>query len=82
MRTFKIALVQMTSDREVEPNIETASRMIRDARGAGAELILTPENTGMIEPHRKLILEKAREESTTRRSPPFARSRRRPAPGS
>ena len=71
MRTFKVALVQMTSDREVEPNIETASRMIREARGAGAELILTPENTSMIEPHRKLILEKAKEESDHPAIPAF-----------
>lgn len=59
MRSFKTALVQMNSGRDVGPNIETTCRLVREARGAGAELILTPENTTMVEPKRAHILEKA-----------------------
>jgi deaminated glutathione amidase len=62
MHRFKVALVQMNAGREIGPNIDAASRLIREARGAGAELILTPENTSFIEQSRSLILEKARTE--------------------
>lgn len=71
MRSFKVALVQMNSGREVGPNIVAASRLVRDARGAGAELIVTPENTTMIEPKRALILEKARTEAEHPAIPAF-----------
>ncbi len=59
MSSFRAALVQMNSGRELGPNIDTACRLVREARSAGAELILTPENTTMVEPKRALILEKA-----------------------
>ena len=49
MRSFKVALVQMNAGREIGPNIDAACRLVREARGAGAELIMTPENTTMIE---------------------------------
>ena len=62
MRNFKVGLVQMNSGREIGPNIEAASRLVREARGQGAELVVTPENTTMVEPRRKLILGKARSE--------------------
>jgi deaminated glutathione amidase len=71
MRHFKVALIQMNSGREVGPNIDMASRLVRDARGAGAELILTPENTTMIEPKRASILEKARGEAEHPAIPAF-----------
>lgn len=71
MRSFKVALVQMNSGREIGPNIDAASRLVRDARGAGAELIVTPENTTMIEPKRALILEKARTEAEHPAIPAF-----------
>jgi predicted amidohydrolase len=58
-RTFRVACVQMTSARDVAPNIDAATRMIREARAAGADFILTPENTAMMEPKRPLVLEKA-----------------------
>ncbi|MCI0429854.1 MAG: carbon-nitrogen hydrolase family protein [Rhodospirillales bacterium] len=71
MRSFKVALVQMNSGREVAPNIDAASHLIREARGAGAELILTPENTTMVEPKRALILEKAKSETEHPAIPAF-----------
>jgi deaminated glutathione amidase len=57
-QVFKVACVQMNAARDLAPNIETASRLIREARAAGADFILTPENTGMMEPKRALVLEK------------------------
>jgi predicted amidohydrolase len=71
MRSFKTALIQMTSGREVGPNIDLACRLVREARGHGAELILTPENTTMIEPKRALILEKAKTEAEHPAIPAF-----------
>ena len=71
MRHFKVALVQMNAGREIGPNIDAASRLIREARGAGAELILTPENTSLIEQKRSLVLEKARTEAEHPAIPAF-----------
>jgi deaminated glutathione amidase len=71
MRNFKVALVQMNSGREIAPNIEAATRLVREARGQGAELILTPENTTMVEPRRKLIFAKARAEGDHPAIPAF-----------
>jgi predicted amidohydrolase len=71
MRSFKTALIQMSSGREVGPNIDIACRLVREARGQGAELILTPENTTMVEPKRALILEKAKTEAEHPAIPAF-----------
>lgn len=63
MRKFTAACVQLTSQREFEPNIEAVGALVRRARDAGAELIATPEIAGMFEPKRALHLEKARSEA-------------------
>ena len=42
---FTVACIQLNSGRELAPNIETTQRLVREARRAGAEFILTPENT-------------------------------------
>lgn len=60
---FTAACIQLTSGREPEANIGAASALIREARKAGAELIMTPETTNMMEPRRRPMLEKARPES-------------------
>ena len=60
---FTAACVQMTSEREFEPNIRAASELIRRARDAGADLIMTPEITGMFEPKRDRHLAKATNEA-------------------
>jgi predicted amidohydrolase len=62
MRKFVAACVQLTSQREFEPNIEAASTLVRRARDQGADFIATPEIVGMFEPKRPLHLEKARPE--------------------
>ncbi|MEX0759522.1 MAG: carbon-nitrogen hydrolase family protein [Tistlia sp.] len=46
--SFKVACVQMTSSDSLAENIEAASATIREAAAAGAQLILTPENTPMM----------------------------------
>jgi predicted amidohydrolase len=60
---FTAACVQMTSEREFEPNIRAASDLVRRARDAGADLIMTPEITGMFEPKRDSHLAKATDEA-------------------
>jgi predicted amidohydrolase len=60
---FRAACVQLNAGRDIAPNIAAASALIRAAKAAGADLVLTPENTGMIEPKRALLLEKAKPES-------------------
>ncbi len=45
---FKLACVQMNASADPEANIAAVSTLIRAARGAGAELIATPENTGIM----------------------------------
>jgi len=59
---FTVACVQLTSGREIVPNVEAATRWVREARRAGADFILTPENTTCIEQGREGILAKARPE--------------------
>jgi deaminated glutathione amidase len=60
--TFKAACIQLCSGREIAPNIEAASALVRRARTLGAELIMTPEVSDMIEPRRGLRVEKAKPE--------------------
>jgi deaminated glutathione amidase len=60
---FTAACVQFTAARDYEPNIQIVSELVRRARDAGADLVMTPENTGLIEPIGKLRREKARDEA-------------------
>ncbi len=62
--TFTAACIQLNSGREIEPNIRAATDLVRRARDAGADLIMTPEVSDMIEPRRALRLEKARDEAS------------------
>ena len=49
--------------RDSEPNIRVVSDLVRRARDGGADLVLTPENTGLTEPSGKLRRAKARDEA-------------------
>jgi len=60
---FTAACVQITSAREFDPNIKATGDLVRRARDAGADLIMTPEITGMFEPKRELHLAKATDEA-------------------
>jgi predicted amidohydrolase len=62
-RTFTAACVQFSAARDYEPNIRMVSELVRRARDAGADLVLTPENTGLMEPIGRLRREKARDEA-------------------
>src|SRR5579862_1764669 len=62
--SFIAACVQLNSGRDVEPNLRIAADLVRRARDAGADLIMTPEVSDMIEPKRALRFEKARSEAT------------------
>src|SRR5271156_115159 len=60
---FTVSCVQFTAARDYEPNIRTVSDLVRRARDGGADFVLTPENTGLMEPVGKLRREKARDEA-------------------
>ncbi|HEY3908685.1 MAG TPA: carbon-nitrogen hydrolase family protein [Stellaceae bacterium] len=59
---FTAACVQFTAGPDPEPNIRTVAEMIRRARDAGADFVMTPEVTNFIEAGRRRH-EKARRES-------------------
>jgi deaminated glutathione amidase len=61
--SFNVACIQFTAARDYEPNIKVVSDLVRRARDAGADFVLTPENTGLIEPNARLRREKARGEA-------------------
>ena len=56
---FTVACIQTNAGREIEPNIVAASALVRQAREAGADLVLLPENVAMLEPVGRLLKEKA-----------------------
>jgi predicted amidohydrolase len=56
MTTFKAAAVQMRSGIDVSRNVDDAVRLIRDAATAGAEYVLTPEMTTILDRDRGRLL--------------------------
>jgi len=58
-----VACVQLSSGREVAPNLEIVSDLVRQAAAAGAKLITTPENAVLIEPHRAPKFAQAEDEA-------------------
>ncbi|HEX9447904.1 MAG TPA: carbon-nitrogen hydrolase family protein, partial [Dongiaceae bacterium] len=69
---LKAACIQMTSGREVAGNLALAADLIRRAAATGAKLVMTPENTTIIEPDRKRSVEKAVPEAQHPGLPLFA----------
>jgi predicted amidohydrolase len=55
----KIACVQMNAGPEVGPNLDAAEALIRSAAAEGAQFVMTPENTSIIEPNRARNYEKS-----------------------
>jgi deaminated glutathione amidase len=53
--SFKAALIQMRSSREMAPNFIEASKLIRQAASQGATFISTPEMTNIFEPDRERL---------------------------
>lgn len=56
MNSLRLSLVQMTSTSDVGHNIEQASRLITQAAEDGAQLIATPEMTGLLTTKRDVLL--------------------------
>jgi len=61
-RVFTAACVQLASDIEPGANLRAAEDAIRRARDAGADFVLTPETTDMMEMKRPAAFAKAQEE--------------------
>ncbi len=55
-KTFRAALVQLCAGRHVADNVETATSLIREAAARGADYVLTPENTTLMELDRAALL--------------------------
>ncbi len=60
---FKAACIQVTAGRDLGPNIEAACGLAREARAAGADLVLMPENVAMMEWGKANITAKAMPEA-------------------
>ncbi|HUN49697.1 MAG TPA: nitrilase-related carbon-nitrogen hydrolase, partial [Candidatus Sulfotelmatobacter sp.] len=63
MASFKLACVQITASDDIQANIDATSAFIRAAHAAGAELIATPENTGLMAAKSDITLAKAQPEA-------------------
>ena len=57
---FRAACVQFCAGRDVERNVAAVSRLVREAAGEGAALVLTPEMTGLIEMNGETLLANTR----------------------
>lgn len=63
--TFRAALIQLRSGREIAPNMSFASELIRAAAAEGAHYIQTPENTALVELSSDRLFERVRPEAET-----------------
>ncbi|MDA9179928.1 carbon-nitrogen hydrolase family protein [Emcibacteraceae bacterium] len=55
---FKVGLVQMTSNDVIADNVSMAEKLIRDAALKGADFVLTPEMTTLLDFGTKQVMEK------------------------
>jgi deaminated glutathione amidase len=60
---LRVGLIQMTSGLSPDKNAADASRLARHAAAQGAQLILTPEMTGLLDNKRSRMMGKAQDES-------------------
>ncbi len=61
--TFKAALVQMRSTRDMAQNLADASALVREAKSKGAVYVQTPEVTNIFEPDKERLKAVAMEEA-------------------
>jgi predicted amidohydrolase len=54
--TFRVGLVQMRSGRTPQVNIDTAAKLIGEAKQGGADYVLTPEMTNVMELGRERLM--------------------------
>jgi len=57
---FKAACIQICSARDPQVNADTVSRLVREAARRGADLIMTPEMTNIIDRPRSAVAEKVK----------------------
>ncbi len=55
---FSVGLVQMSSTNQVAENVDSATELIRKAAAQGADMVLTPEMTTLLELDRRALLDK------------------------
>jgi predicted amidohydrolase len=55
--SFRAGLIQMRSGRTPAPNLDAAVALIKEAKTAGADYVLTPEMTNIMEANRERLLE-------------------------
>ena len=53
--TFRVGLIQMRSGREPQANVGAAAKLIREAKAGGADYVLTPEMTNIMETRRERL---------------------------
>ena len=53
--TFRVGLVQMRSGRSPQANLDAATKLIGEAKSAGADYVLTPEMTNIMETNRQSL---------------------------
>jgi predicted amidohydrolase len=63
--SFRVALVQMCSGRDVEKNVNAAAALIRTAASGGAQYVQTPEMTTLMELDRERLFAAAATEAQT-----------------
>jgi predicted amidohydrolase len=53
--TFRAALIQMRSARSPQANMDAAAKLIGEAKNGGADYVLTPEMTNVMEVRREAL---------------------------
>jgi predicted amidohydrolase len=54
-KTFRAGLIQLGAGRSVEANIDSAAKLVREAKANGADYVQTPEMTNLMERGRKAL---------------------------
>jgi deaminated glutathione amidase len=65
-RPFRAGLVQLRTGTDMAANAEAVCASVREACALGAEFVVTPEMTNIIEARRDALLGKVTEEARTR----------------
>src|SRR5947208_10575512 len=66
---FNAGLVQMRSGLSPQANLDAAVRLISEARAAGADYVLTPEMTNILELKRDRLFTRSEEHTSELQSP-------------
>ena len=61
--SFKAACVQISSQLDMDANLEAASALVRDAADNGAQMVLLPENVSLMGTNREQALAMAMPEA-------------------